>query len=229
MIIGPNGVGKTKLAYELARRNNGAIINLDRTYLYKRFPITTGLQDTLSEQGVPRHLYELLEPDEASYSAEDFTALVDQSSGAIQASGCLAVAEGGSTLYVPHLLKLNAQSKRFKHIIGLRFPQQYDVASKYRQRIDQAFEEGLPEELAANLQIYRNSFLIKECHFAVPTVRYLDGHLSLRDAKEEVLQRCLDYKDRQLKLFEGYPEIRWVDVAEYSEFYQELASVLLEQ
>lgn len=206
MVIGPNGVGKTKFAYELARKNNGEIINLDRTYLYKGFPIATGLYDTLKEKGVPRHLYEILEPQEESLSKECFSEVVSGKIEDIISRGKFAVAEGGSTVYVPNLLKNNY----FDQVIGLRFPENYDFKSKYKSRIEQAFTDGLSEELRKNISLYENSFLIKECHFAVPTIRYLRGKISLAAAKEEILLRCTAYHDRQMKLFLQFPNINWV-------------------
>jgi tRNA A37 N6-isopentenylltransferase MiaA len=211
MIIGPNGVGKTDFAYDLARQNNGEVINLDRAYLYQGFPITTGLQDTLRQQGVRRHLYEMLEANEPSFAADDFVDMVINSSSEILKRGCVPVAEGASTLYVPALLEADSKSKIFKHIIGLRFPKGIDIKSKYRARIEEAFKSGLVEELSSNLHCYENSFLLKECHFSVPTVKYLKGLITLNEAKDEILERCLEYKDRQLQLFAKYTQIQWLD------------------
>lgn len=213
MVIGPNGVGKTEFAYEMARRYNGEIINLDRTYLYRGFPITTGLQDTLRERGVKRHLYELLDADQASFTADTFSEMVAHKINEINSAGRVAIAEGASTLYVPRLLDLNAKKTIFKNVIGFRFSADFNIEAKYRKRINQAFHNGLADEIHSNLAQYENSFLIKECHFAVPTVKYLKGDLDLEQAKEEILFRCLDYKNQQLELFSRYPQIQWFDVS----------------
>ncbi|OQW51514.1 MAG: hypothetical protein A4S09_09800 [Proteobacteria bacterium SG_bin7] len=213
MIIGPNGVGKTKMAYDLARKCSGEIVNLDRTYLYKGFPITTGLQDTLKEKDVIRHLYELLEPFEESPPAARFAGSVLNAAQDIIGRGWVAIAEGGSTVYVPYLLEMNAKQRFFDQIIGLRFPEGYRIESDYRARIDQAFDEGLVEELNAGLSKYHESFLIKECHFAVPTIKYIGGEISLADAKEEILIRCLAYQKRQLSLFSKYSQVNWIKIS----------------
>lgn len=225
MIIGPNGVGKTKQAYELARRQKGEVINLDRTYLYRGFPITTGLQDTLSEVGVLRHFYEVLEPHEKSFGREEFSRMVEQRCSDIVKWGGLPIAEGASTLYVTDLLKTNAKRKIFKHIIGLKFGDESDIERKYRRRIDQAFADGLAEELSTKRSAFESSYLIKDCHFAVPTIDYLDGKLSLVDAKERILDRCLKYKDLQMSLFSQAPEIKWIDVTETTDSYQMLENI----
>ncbi len=57
IIVGPTGVGKTKVAFELARRvGTGEVVNLDKIYTYRGFPISSGLSDTIKEKGVKRHL-----------------------------------------------------------------------------------------------------------------------------------------------------------------------------
>ena len=40
-ILGPTGVGKTKLSIEVAKRFNGEIINADSTQVYKGLDIAT--------------------------------------------------------------------------------------------------------------------------------------------------------------------------------------------
>jgi tRNA A37 N6-isopentenylltransferase MiaA len=226
LIIGPNGVGKTKVAYELARRHGGEIVNLDRTYLYRGFPITTGMQDALIEQGVPRHLYEELEPDQVSYSPNDFSRLVFEKHREVLARTNLCISEGGSTLYVPHLLELNRNLQVFTHVIGVRFQLEYDVCGKYRRRIDQAFKDGIVEELKENLKTYQSSYLILECHFSVPIIPYLLGERDLHETKKEILARCLAYKDRQMSLFATHKDIQWVEIKGDASDYQLVESLV---
>lgn len=223
MIIGPNGVGKTKISSELARRYNADILNLDRAYLFKYFPITTGLKDSLKEEGVRRHFCEILEPHEKSFEPSDFEQIIAKKRYELQNE--FVIAEGASTFYVPELLKNNRETKLFSKIIGLRFSAGFDVETQYRIRIDQAFEDGLIEELQANMTKYQESTLIQECHSAVPTIRYLNGEISLADAKDEILERCLKYKDHQLHLFSEYPEVQWVEVSDLKTAFKEVESL----
>lgn len=212
MVIGPNGVGKTKVAYGLARRVGGDIVNLDRTYLYRHFPLTTGMEDALKEQGVRRHLYQVLDPAEPSWSSSTFCETVLSVCAAIQNEGRAVIAEGASTVYVPDLLRLNRDRSIFDRIVGLRFPDGVDIANRYRARVDQAIEEGLLDEIRRNLPRYADSFIMRECHFAVPLIDHLRGRFDLDEAKRVIVDRCLAYKDRQLELFTEFPEIQWVDV-----------------
>src|SRR3989344_3752226 len=75
-IIGPNGVGKTAVAFEIARRIGGEVINLDKIYTFKGFNVSSGLSDTLKQKGVKRHLYEILEPDQKIIPPEDYAKMV---------------------------------------------------------------------------------------------------------------------------------------------------------
>lgn len=212
MIIGPTGTGKTKIAFELARRNRGAIVNLDRTYLYRKFPITTGMQDALNEHGVKRYLYELLDPCQASFTPVQFNELVANAVRVIQSTRDISIAEGGSTQYVPALLESNTVSRLFSHIIGIKLPNGTDPSSRYKDRIDQAFDDGLVDEIRNNLPAYQKSYLIKECHSAIPTIHYLKGELSLEEAKAEILKRLLDYQHHQYAIFSKHPNVQWIDV-----------------
>lgn len=211
MIIGPTGSGKTKIAYEWARRHKGELVNLDRAYLYRHFRIATGLQDAIKETGVNRHLYELLEPVEPSLSSLHFLELVESTVKRLENSKKLVVAEGGSTQYVPALLEDSRYSGLFKHIIGVRCPLTNEYIEKYILRIEQAFEEGLAAEIERNLDLYHQSYLIKECHGAVPTVKYLTGELTLQQAKNEILERSLAYRSRQMSIFEQFSNVKWID------------------
>ena len=211
MIIGATGSGKTKIAFELARRRKGEIVNLDRAYLYRGFRIATGLQDAIKEHGVKRHLYELLDPIEPSFPPAQFIQLVEHTVKQVESFNRLAIAEGGSTQYIPALLEQNSQRKIFKHVLGIRCHLTDEHIQKYILRIEQAVDDGLVQEIAANMKAYQESFLIQECHGAIPIVKYLEGRISLQQAKTEILERSLAYKTRQSAMFERLPGVQWID------------------
>ena len=60
-IVGPTGVGKSKLALSLAKRLNGEIVNGDAFQIYKEMDIGTA-KPTLEERSiVPHHLFDYVE------------------------------------------------------------------------------------------------------------------------------------------------------------------------
>ncbi len=55
-IVGPTGVGKTKLSIELAKKLNGEIINADSTQIYKELNIATAKVTTKEMEGIKHYL-----------------------------------------------------------------------------------------------------------------------------------------------------------------------------
>ena len=60
-IVGPTGVGKTKLSIELAKKLNGEIINADSTQVYKRLDIATAKVMEEEKEGIIHHLFDIKE------------------------------------------------------------------------------------------------------------------------------------------------------------------------
>ena len=48
-VVGPTGVGKTKMSVELAKKYNGIIVNCDAMQVYKEIPTQKDNQDTSEE------------------------------------------------------------------------------------------------------------------------------------------------------------------------------------
>lgn len=209
-IIGPNGVGKTAVAFELARRMGGEVVNLDKIYLYRGFPVSSGLSDTLEEKGVKKHLYQLLNPDQEIIPADEFVEMISNKCREIMDRNALPIIEGGSTTYFPVFHEMNKRTDS-SSIIGLRFPADLDVREKIKGRVESALDNGLLEEIKLNLQKYRDTLIMKDGHFVVPLVSYLDRNIDFETAKSKIIERCIKYADRQIKLFEDYSDIAWLE------------------
>ncbi len=69
VIVGPTGVGKTKLSLELAKRLNGEIINADSTQMYQGLDIATA--KVKDKEGITHHLIDLKNINE-DYSVYDY-------------------------------------------------------------------------------------------------------------------------------------------------------------
>lgn len=68
-IVGPTGVGKTKLSIELAKALNGEIINADSTQVYMGMDIATAKISETEKEGIQHHLldFKKLEEDYSVY------------------------------------------------------------------------------------------------------------------------------------------------------------------
>ena len=59
VILGPTGVGKTKMSVELAKRLNGEIINADSMQIYKKLDIGTAKIKEEEKEGIPHYLFDI--------------------------------------------------------------------------------------------------------------------------------------------------------------------------
>jgi tRNA A37 N6-isopentenylltransferase MiaA len=63
-IVGPTGVGKTKLEIALAKAMNGEVISVDSLQTYGHEGIMTAKPTIQEMDGVKHHLIEFLQPDQ---------------------------------------------------------------------------------------------------------------------------------------------------------------------
>ena len=66
-IVGPTGVGKTKLSIELAKKLDGEIINADSTQVYKGMNIATAKVTKEEKEGIPHHLLDIKKQDKSYF------------------------------------------------------------------------------------------------------------------------------------------------------------------
>lgn len=70
-IIGPTGVGKTKLSEELSKIYDGVVINCDAMQVYKEMNIGTAKYAKEEDLGQPHFLFDIVSPDE-DYTVFDY-------------------------------------------------------------------------------------------------------------------------------------------------------------
>ena len=70
-IVGPTGVGKTKMSVELAKKYQGIIINCDSMQVFKKLDIGTAKVTEEEKEGIPHFLFDIKEPTE-EYTVYDY-------------------------------------------------------------------------------------------------------------------------------------------------------------
>lgn len=70
-IVGPTGVGKTRLSIELAKKYNAIIINCDAMQVYKRMNIGTAKIKEKEKEGIPHYLFDIKDVNE-NYTVYDY-------------------------------------------------------------------------------------------------------------------------------------------------------------
>jgi tRNA dimethylallyltransferase len=98
-IIGPTGIGKTKLAIQLALLYNGEIVNADSRQIYRFMDIGTAKPTGEELALIPHHLVDIIEPDN-EFSLAEYQRFADDAIQDIQRRGKIPFLVGGSGLYV---------------------------------------------------------------------------------------------------------------------------------
>src|SRR5574344_1606446 len=99
VIVGPTGVGKTKLSIELAKKLNGEIINGDSTQVYKNLDIATAKITEQQMQGIVHHLFDIRDIKD-NYTVYDYQQDCRKCIDDIINRGKTPIIVGGTGLYI---------------------------------------------------------------------------------------------------------------------------------
>ena len=136
-VAGPTASGKTALAVELAKLTGGEVVSCDSMQIYRRMDIGTAKPTEEEKQGVPHHMIDICEPEEA-FSVSRYCEMAAPIVDGILARGKTAIIAGGTGLYMDSLIRGNDFAP---------FP-----ATGHRQRLEaQLNTEGL-DALTAQLR-----------------------------------------------------------------------------
>lgn len=103
VITGPTGVGKTKMSIELAKRIDAEIINADSMQVYKDLNIGTAKITAKEKEGIPHHLFDIVEPTNM-YTVYDYQKDARDIINDVLSRGKKVIIVGGTGLYIKALL-----------------------------------------------------------------------------------------------------------------------------
>ena len=139
VIVGPTGVGKTKLSIELAKKIDAEIINGDSVSIYKKLDIGSAKPTIEEREGIPHHLIDIKEVDE-DYSVFDYQRDLRNTIEEIRKRHKKIIIVGGTGLYI----KAGLYDYRFTE------------GTTYNQ-----YEDYSNEEILNNIHKYDNSINIE--------------------------------------------------------------------
>ena len=99
VIVGPTGVGKTKLSIELAKTFDGEIINADSTQIYKNLDIATAKVTKEEKQNIVHHLIDIKDVKE-DYTVFDYQKESREAIEKIVQNKKTPILVGGTGLYI---------------------------------------------------------------------------------------------------------------------------------
>ena len=98
-IVGPTGVGKTKLSIELSKKYNGEIINADSTQVYKGLDIATAKITEKEKENIVHHLIDIKQITE-DYTVFDYQKDSRNKIEKIFSKNKTPIIVGGTGLYI---------------------------------------------------------------------------------------------------------------------------------
>lgn len=99
VIVGPTGVGKTKLSIELAKKLDAEIINGDSVSIYRKLDIGSAKPTAEEREGIPHHLIDIRDVNE-NYSVFDYQEDTRKLINDITKRGKRVIIVGGTGLYI---------------------------------------------------------------------------------------------------------------------------------
>lgn len=148
VIVGPTGIGKTKLSIALAKHFNTEIISGDSIQVYKKLNIGSAKVTKDEMEGVPHHLIDILEPSE-DFSVALFQKLVREKIALLQQDSKVPIIAGGTGLYIKSVL-YDYNFSNTKRDFGLE--------AKYKDVSNEELHNILKEkDLQASITIHPNN------------------------------------------------------------------------
>ncbi len=221
-IVGPTGVGKTKLSVLLALRINAEIINCDSMQVYKELNVGVAKIKEEEKMGVAHHLFDIVSVND-DFSVYDYQQLARAKINDILSRGKNVVIVGGTGLYLKALLYdynfdgVNSNKKLYDfRLIGLTREREhlYEIINS---RVDSMMESGLIEEVKS---LYDNNIRTRAVLTAIgykELYSYFGGNVSLEEAVSKIKLNSRRYAKRQYTFFNNqFDDIVWYNVDDLS-------------
>ena len=152
VIVGPTGVGKTRLSIFLAKRLNSEIISADSMQIYKYMDIGTAKVEPKYQKEIKHHLIDIVEPNE-NFNVEQFQSLCIEKIEEISSKNKIPIIVGGTGLYInsiTHKLEFNTVKSDEK----LRYELENIAESQGNQKLHKMLEDIDPESAS---KIHKNN------------------------------------------------------------------------
>ena len=237
VILGPTGSGKTGVSIKIAKSIGGEIISADSRAIYKGMDIGTAKPTKEEMDGVPHFGLDLVEPGER-FTVSDWKDYAEAKIKEIRARGHVPMIVGGTGLYIDALIydyhfkgptgqkigdfeqKTCSDRTEIKGnflIIGVKWPTEV-LRERLKKRIDQMFNEDLYQETRELVEKYGWGSGAMKSDIYEYAWKYLNGELSLEDAKEQCFFEDYHLAKRQLTWFKRNANINWLELEQIYPF-----------
>lgn len=237
VILGPTGSGKTGISIKIAKALGGEIISADSRAIYKGMDIGTAKPTNKEQQGIPHYALDLVEPGER-FTVADWKLYAEQKIKDIKARGKVPMIVGGTGLYIDSLIydyhfkgptgqkigdleqKTCSDRQQIKGnylIIGIDWPTA-ELRDRLNKRIDQMFCQDLFDETTKLVKQYGWGSQAMKSDIYEYAWKYLQGEMTLEEAKEKCFYEDYHLAKRQLTWFKRNKHIHWLPLEQIYSF-----------
>ena len=237
IILGPTGSGKTGVSIEIAKAINGEIISADSRAIYKGMDIGTAKPTKSEMQGITHYGLDLVNPGER-FTVADWKNYAEKKIKDIKARGKVPIIAGGTGLYIDALIydykfkgptghkigdieqKTCSDRKEIKGdylIIGIKWSTE-ELRARLNKRITQMFSPELYDEVTKLVHTYGWGSEAMKSNIYEFAWKYLQGELSLKQAKELCFYEDWHLAKRQMTWFKRNPDIKWLKLEQIYPF-----------
>ena len=233
VILGPTGSGKTGVSIKIAKKIGGEIISADSRAIYKGMDIGTAKPTREEMDDVPHYGLDLVEPSER-FTVADWKQYAEEKIKDIKARGKIPIIVGGTGLYIDALIydykfkgptgekigdfeqKTCSDRKAIKGhymLIGIKCTTE-ELRTRLNKRITQIFNPKLYSETTKLVQKYGWGSGAMKSDIYEYAWKYLQGELTLDEAKERCFYEDWHLAKRQMTWFKRNKEIVWLNLEE---------------
>jgi len=161
-VVGPTGIGKSRLAFGFAQAFDGEIVSVDSRQLYRYMDIGTAKPTSEELSLVPHHLIDVVNPDE-DFSLAQYQQLACEAIADIQKRGKRALLVGGSGLYLWAVLegwkipRVAPDLKLRRRLEGLGKEELYAELAKVDPVAAQRIAPGNVRRIIRALEVYKGA------------------------------------------------------------------------
>lgn len=231
IILGPTGSGKTSVSIDLAKALGGEIISADSRAIYKGMDIGTAKPTPEEQQDIPHYGIDLVEPGER-FTVADWKHYAEAKIKDIKSRGKLPIIVGGTGLYIDALIydyqfrgPTGAKIGDFEQktcsdrteikgnflIVGVKTDPE-KLKARLKKRIDKMFNQDLYNETKMLVQQYGWDSGAMKSNIYEFAWKYLNGKLSLEQAKAQCFYEDWHLAKRQMTWFKRNKQIIWSEL-----------------
>ena len=229
VILGPTGSGKTGVSIDIAKALGGEIISADSRAIYKGMNIGTAKPTKKEQAEIPHLGLDLVHPGER-FTVADWKQYAETKIKEIKSRGHVPIIVGGTGLYIDALIydyqfkgptgeKIGDYAKKSCSdrtkikgdylLIGIKWSTP-ELRTRLQQRIDQMFTPALYTETRDLANKYGWDSQAMKSDIYEYAYKYLQGELTLEQAKEQCFYEDWHLAKRQLTWFKRNPKIIWL-------------------